>query len=171
VKLDRWSDRNGKGGHATFWNVVLLRAGRLGTVMFRMNGASWAPSAEATSGAVNTFTPTLSSGRSARSWLAPLLEAWAVNGAAYDVSLVVSELVTNAAVHGCGTVHVRVQRLQDAVRIEVSDEGPGRIVVQEPEPEALGGRGLLVVDHMTRCWGVLGRVPSGKTVWAEVPVF
>src|SRR4051794_27464148 len=42
-----------------------------------------------------------------------------------DLALVVSELVTNAVVHGRGTITLKLQHDGDAVRGEVIDEGGG----------------------------------------------
>jgi hypothetical protein len=39
--------------------------------------------------------------------------------------------------------------------------------VLAPDPERVGGLGLVVVDAVSREWGV-ARFPGGKTVWALV---
>jgi anti-sigma regulatory factor (Ser/Thr protein kinase) len=131
-----------------------------------MTGAPRAPSAEAD----QTFAPAPTSARQARRWIEPFLEHWAMGARTGDVLLVVSELVTNAVEHGAGPVHVRLECRVGCLRLEVSDEGPGRVIPRPLDPEALGGRGLLVVAHMAREWGVAGRSPVGKTVWVELAV-
>lgn len=90
---------------------------------------------------------------------------------AYDVQVVVSELVANAVRHGGATgpgqVTVLLRITSDRVRIEVGDPGPGFERPPVPEPrEADGGRGLLLVERMTSRWGV-SRGP-GSRVWFEV---
>ncbi len=83
--------------------------------------------------------------------------------------LVVSELVTNAVLYGVEPIEVRVTRVADVLRIEVSDAGSGadRIALQAHDLERVGGRGLSIVNALARGWGVQpGR--DGKTVWAEV---
>jgi anti-sigma regulatory factor (Ser/Thr protein kinase) len=85
-------------------------------------------------------------------------------------SLLVSELVTNAIVHGrCGpTVDVV---LQDGVlRVAVSDVWPVPLpaVDLHPRTSAEGGRGLLIVSLLAGRWGVEPMADEGKTVWFEL---
>jgi anti-sigma regulatory factor (Ser/Thr protein kinase) len=70
-----------------------------------------------------------------------------------DVVLMVSELVTNALVHGTGTIALRIDVASDALRVEVSDEGNVHL---EPSPTsgAHGGWGLRIVDQLADDWGV-----------------
>jgi hypothetical protein len=87
-----------------------------------------------------------------------------------DAELVVTELVSNAYDHGRGAGHLHLWRLGDpaAVRIEVDDACREDLpVLGRSRLNAMRGRGLVMVDHLSRKWGVsLGRV--GKTVWAEL---
>ena len=88
-----------------------------------------------------------------------------------SVRLIVSELVTNAVLHGgCGSeapVRLRIDRRPSSVRMEVVDEGEGftpvpRVAADRGER----GRGLLIVERLAQRWGVdTGR---GTTVWAEL---
>ena len=78
-----------------------------------------------------------------------------------DVSLMVSELVTNALHHGTGTITLRVDTEADAIRVEVSDEGNAALA-PSPNPGAHGGWGLRIVEQLADDWGVL----EGSTkVW------
>jgi PAS domain S-box-containing protein len=87
-----------------------------------------------------------------------------------DALIVLSELVTNAIRHGGAptaddrlTVHAAL--LPGALRIEVSDPGPGF----EPGghgPRADGGYGLHLLDRLASRWGVTGAHPV--TVWVEL---
>jgi anti-sigma regulatory factor (Ser/Thr protein kinase) len=131
-----------------------------------MTGAPRAPSAEA----VQTFASALTSARAARQWIEPLLDRWAVGKASGDILLVVSELVTNAVLHGAGPVRLRLERRVDGVRVEVSDDGEGAVAPRTPDLAAVGGRGLMVVGRLAGSWGVDQRSPVGKTVWAELAV-
>ena len=84
-----------------------------------------------------------------------------------DLTLVVSELVTNAVVHGAGDVSLALTVDGDAVRIEVADEEP---TLDRPAPADLdveSGRGLMLVSRVARSWGVR-REGHGKTVWADL---
>jgi anti-sigma regulatory factor (Ser/Thr protein kinase) len=84
--------------------------------------------------------------------------------------LVLSELVTNAVLHGAEPIQAFVSCHDDALRIEVfdgdrerSELGPVRARVGG-QP---GGRGLQIVDSLSRSWGITTH-DDGKTVWAEV---
>ena len=81
------------------------------------------------------------------------------------VLLCVSELVSNAVEHGEPPVVLRVGGVPDGILLEVLDGGGGSPVQQDPEPEASGGRGLLLVDGLASRWGV-DRNRSTTRVWA-----
>jgi anti-sigma regulatory factor (Ser/Thr protein kinase) len=81
--------------------------------------------------------------------------------------LLTSEVVTNAVVHGDGTVMVRAQTGDGRLRVEVQDDGDGAPVVQDAERDDEGGRGLALVAALADDWGV-ERVPGGKYVWFEL---
>ncbi|CAO5235802.1 SpoIIE family protein phosphatase [Frankia sp. AgKG'84/4] len=83
-----------------------------------------------------------------------------------DVQLVVSELTTNALLHGVAPVEVRVITGAAAVRVEVADAS--RIVPVRPPVggEGLTGRGMALVAAASSRWGV-DPTPTGKIVWAE----
>jgi hypothetical protein len=83
-----------------------------------------------------------------------------------DALLCASELVTNALMHTAGPVRVRVSGDQHSIRIEVEDTSDQPPVLMG-DPQAIGGRGLLVVDALTSSWGTIRR-SWGKTVWAEI---
>ena len=83
------------------------------------------------------------------------------------VSLLVSEVATNALVHGAGQVLVRVVPADGGVRIEVVDGSPS---LPRPRDATLmdeGGRGLALVEALSSSWGA-ERSAEGKTVWFEV---
>ncbi|HLT68525.1 MAG TPA: ATP-binding protein [Acidimicrobiales bacterium] len=86
-----------------------------------------------------------------------------------DVVLMVSELVTNAVLHGAGDVEVTLDRSDDVVRVEVADEGgfalprPGR-----PGSDDVTGRGLAIVDALADAWGDSVDDRGRTRVWVEV---
>jgi anti-sigma regulatory factor (Ser/Thr protein kinase) len=82
------------------------------------------------------------------------------------LALVVSELVTNAVMHGQGAIRFRLQIDARALRGEVIDEGGGfEHELRAAGPHASTGRGLLIVDRLTTRWGV----HEGTThVWFEM---
>jgi anti-sigma regulatory factor (Ser/Thr protein kinase) len=83
-----------------------------------------------------------------------------------ELSLVITELVTNAVVHGRGQVVLRLQLDEGAVRGEVIDEGGGfEHEIRARGPADVGGRGLFLVDALTARWGI----HEGTThVWFEL---
>jgi anti-sigma regulatory factor (Ser/Thr protein kinase) len=87
--------------------------------------------------------------------------------AAADVRLVVSELATNAVIHAGTSFSVAVCCNGSAIRIEVQDASGAAPVMRANKPTARSGRGLLLVDAVTRDWGVEPG-PDGKIVWAEL---
>lgn len=84
-----------------------------------------------------------------------------------DVILMVSEVVTNACVHTVGPLEFRLDCTAERLRVEVTDPSPRPPVLRRPEPGALGGQGLRMVDRLARAWGYEPRGP-GKAVWLEV---
>jgi anti-sigma regulatory factor (Ser/Thr protein kinase) len=75
--------------------------------------------------------------------------------------IVVSELVTNAVLHGDAPIHLTAAVHHDTVRFEVYDARPD---VGPPSSES---RGLMLVARLAERWGMQPAVP-GKVVWAEV---
>lgn len=84
-----------------------------------------------------------------------------------DVVLVVSELVTNALLHGHGTPVVRLLDGDGHVRVEVCDDSPLLPVSHRVTPTS--GLGLRVVEQLSSAWGA-SRRGRGKVVWCELPV-
>jgi anti-sigma regulatory factor (Ser/Thr protein kinase) len=83
-----------------------------------------------------------------------------------DIVLVVSELVTNALLHGHGTPVVRLLASDEHVRVEVCDDSPLLPVSHRVTPTS--GLGLRVVEQLSSAWGV-SRRDRGKVVWCELP--
>jgi anti-sigma regulatory factor (Ser/Thr protein kinase) len=78
-----------------------------------------------------------------------------------DAALMVSELVTNAFVHGMGAISLRIDIHPERLRVEVPDEG-NVALAPSLTPGAHGGWGLRIVDDLADDWGVL----QGSTrVW------
>ena len=83
--------------------------------------------------------------------------------------LLVSEVVTNAVVHGDGRPVLDIDVGPDVLRVTVTDDSPELPRLQLDNPLlAPGGRGLHLVDTLSSRWGTDPRVPSGKAVWFEL---
>ncbi|MEU6553735.1 ATP-binding protein [Streptomyces sp. NPDC046915] len=78
------------------------------------------------------------------------------------VVLAVSELVTNAVVHGEGEIVLRVTVAVDVVRVSVTDHNPAPAVLKETGPGGESGRGIQLVDAISNAWE-----SSGKETWCE----
>ncbi|MFJ6544461.1 ATP-binding protein [Streptomyces sp. NPDC091385] len=92
----------------------------------------------------------------------------------YDLILIVSELVTNAVLHGRTSpgrqVEVTIAHHAGRVRVEVRDTGDGMPLRRSgATPLATSGRGLEIVDSLSEAWGVTEQV-VGKTVWAVLVI-
>ena len=89
-----------------------------------------------------------------------------------DVLLLMTELVTNAVLHADAwpdhTVRLEVRQRRGAVRVSVSDEGPGFAPeAPRPRPDETGGWGLVLVDRIADRWAVT-RTATGTCVWFEI---
>lgn len=83
------------------------------------------------------------------------------------LSLLVSELATNAVLHARTSFAVRVTMTAKAIRVSVTDGSP---MLPEKRNHSFlhpTGRGLHLVDSLSDRWGVLLE-PPGKTVWFEL---
>jgi anti-sigma regulatory factor (Ser/Thr protein kinase) len=84
-----------------------------------------------------------------------------------DVMLVVSELATNAMVHAQTPFRVSLEAFGETLLLEVEDgsqTGPVSVAAQVLDT---GGRGVAIVNLLSRDWGVDARTAGGKSVWAE----
>ncbi|MFE5677293.1 ATP-binding protein [Streptomyces erythrochromogenes] len=91
----------------------------------------------------------------ARRITAALLRLWGLAGLVDPACLAVSELVTNAFVHGQGeTVTIRMSVSDTHLRIEVRDGGSWTPKPHSPDPLAQGGRGMLLVEAFADAWGI-----------------
>lgn len=113
-----------------------------------------------------TFLPEPESARLARDWAGGIVDGWFGGSRRHSVALVVSELVTNALLHGDGPICVCLERRGGQVGVAVSDAGSDPVRRRTGSPHDERGRGLLVVDALTDNWGVEVHADSGNTVWA-----
>ena len=89
--------------------------------------------------------------------------------ALYVVTLLVSELVTNAVVHGEGEVWMDVEIDEAVVTVGVSDQGSGMVTPASRFSWPETGHGMTLVQAMSDRWGVEQKTAtSGKRVWFEL---
>lgn len=86
-----------------------------------------------------------------------------------SLRLLVTELVSNSVRHaGAPTVDLLVLVSRPAVRVEVTDRGPGFDPYQHrPDRDREGGWGLFLVERLADRWGV-AREGLGTRVWFEL---
>jgi anti-sigma regulatory factor (Ser/Thr protein kinase) len=80
--------------------------------------------------------------------------------------LMISELASNCVRHAQTEFEVRICA-KDEVRIEVRDRGEGSPRVLSPGVREPSGRGLRIVEAMSRRWGVIPEA-TGKVVWFTI---
>ena len=83
-----------------------------------------------------------------------------------DVQLVVSELATNALVHAQTPFTVSLRELEQSVLLMVEDGTPTGPLSVAPRDLDVGGRGIRIVEALSRSWGVSVDAGGGKSVWA-----
>lgn len=101
----------------------------------------------------------------ARQFLAENLAAWGQRNLLAEAILALSELVTNAFLHGRGDITVRVT-LGKVLRVAVYDTGPGQPAMRQYSSTATTGRGLHLVESVSDRWGTT-LDDHGKWVWFE----
>ena len=84
-----------------------------------------------------------------------------------DVTLVASELATNALSHAGTPFTVTITAFADDVVLEVRDGGASRPNRVDAGVDARVGRGMAIVDVVCRDWGVVVDGNVGKAVWAS----
>ncbi|MEU9620427.1 ATP-binding protein [Streptomyces sp. NPDC088251] len=105
----------------------------------------------------------------AREFASETLVGWGLAERIDDIRLCVSELATNALVHGTVADHgflVRLDTEDDVVRLEVHDSRRRRPEPRQAADTDLSGRGLVLVAALADGWGVQDRTPLGKIVWS-----
>ena len=114
---------------------------------------------------VGRFPRTVDAPRGARALLEEVAGGLS-EGDCADLNIAISELVTNAVVHGSGPVTVRICRTGGSIRIEVADAGDTEF--DWPDTPADGDAhalGLHIVEQFTDRAGI-ERGPT-TLVWCE----
>jgi anti-sigma regulatory factor (Ser/Thr protein kinase) len=109
-----------------------------------------------------------------RRLIGDLTSAGVYETTACDAGLVLSELISNALRHASplpgSVIRVSWGLGDDCIEVAVSDGGgPTVPMVNRPAANALGGRGLGIVDRLSLRWGVYTRQDGSETtVWAAL---
>jgi len=115
----------------------------------------------------------VSAPRAARVFVSRTLAEWGHGAKAIErFKLLVSELVSNAVLHGSGAIEISVIERDYSddgaglVRIEVRNDGHGTPTMRHAHRDDLSGRGLRLIDELSHRWGSHAR--DGHTVvWFE----
>ncbi|MEV1045324.1 ATP-binding protein [Streptomyces sp. NPDC049916] len=103
-----------------------------------------------------------------RDFVVRVLREWQLTALIDDIELCVSELATNALLHGVPPGRefaVRLDLTDDLVRLAVRDSGDGQPEIQHADESSCSGRGLFLVGQLAADFGV-DQHTVGKTVWA-----
>jgi anti-sigma regulatory factor (Ser/Thr protein kinase) len=84
------------------------------------------------------------------------------------LALLVSEVATNALLHGRGEVRLSVLWRAGRLRVEVADGSDRQPQRREAGLDAQGGRGLALLEELSDSWGVQALPERGKVVWFEL---
>ena len=108
----------------------------------------------------------------ARALVARLRER-GLDGVLDDVTLLVSELVTNSYRYGGlqrgDAISLTISQEGRAVRVEIADPGRGKTIPAPRRPTAEGGWGLEIVRRTADRWGAR-KDGSGTVVWFELDI-
>jgi anti-sigma regulatory factor (Ser/Thr protein kinase) len=104
----------------------------------------------------------------ARRFVQRQLSDWGLGGLVDDISLVTTELVTNAVLHAHSELEV-VLKVGDRVRLEVHDRSARLPAMRTSSTLTATGRGLRLVELVAGSWGA-DPTGAGKVVWCEFAV-
>jgi anti-sigma regulatory factor (Ser/Thr protein kinase) len=108
--------------------------------------------------------------RTARLMVLDALDGWGITDLELrdGAALVVSELVTNAFLHGGGQIALQLDEEPGAIRVSVSD-GNSVLPHQNGHGTLDGrGRGLVIVGALASEWGTQRHEGGGKEVWVRL---
>jgi anti-sigma regulatory factor (Ser/Thr protein kinase) len=103
----------------------------------------------------------------ARRFAAEMAEQWQLEELGWPVVQVISELASNAVIHARTDFTVRLSFDGGLFTVEVLDSSPRRAHARAYGADATTGRGLRMVEQLSRSWGV-STSGAGKAVWAVI---
>jgi signal transduction histidine kinase/FixJ family two-component response regulator len=112
--------------------------------------------------------PDASAVHEARSFAETTMRGWDVPRAVIaDAALVISELLTNAIVHGRPPIRMRLHKTRRELAVEVDDGDSAMPRKLYAAPEDVRGRGLFIVGELSSRWAARAD-GTGKTVWSTL---
>lgn len=114
-----------------------------------------------------TLPPDTESPRRARHFVQNMLIDGEVASTLEVVTLLVSEVVTNAVLHARSDVTVTVRNDGTVVRVEVEDQSESVPTQMPVAQDATTGRGMVLIEQLADAWGTRTS-RQGKTVWFEL---
>lgn len=104
---------------------------------------------------------------SVRHFVRDALTAWDLRALVGDVTLVTSELATNAITHGSSPFRTSLVRADGVVRVAVEDRSSAWPERHHARPGDQDGRGMAIVATLSQRSGCES-TPGGKVAWAEL---
>lgn len=117
--------------------------------------------------ATRDFEPIGENVRAAREFIAAIVADWQTDELEWPLVQIVSELACNAVIHAKTAFTVALTEIDGGCRLGVTDMSPRRPQPRHYGTDATTGRGLRLVEQMSREWGV-ETSHGAKTVWVEV---
>jgi anti-sigma regulatory factor (Ser/Thr protein kinase) len=117
-----------------------------------------------------------------REFVRQTLRLWQLADHVDTAELIVSELVTNAVketgvtdpsptwemVKAHHIIGVQLRLVNTSLYVEVWDRGSGSPEIPEQSLDTEGGRGLYLVESLSKQWDICRPAVGGKVVWAEL---
>lgn len=125
--------------------------------------------------ASRSLPPEVESPKIARQATRTTLSAWSLTRFYDDAAIVVSELVTNAIRHGMRhgaeeALRLVLVRYSCHLVCMVTDPADAAPTMREPDYITESGRGLHIIEAVSRAWGWTPLLGGGKAVWAAFSI-
>jgi anti-sigma regulatory factor (Ser/Thr protein kinase) len=106
------------------------------------------------------------SSRLAREFVRGTCRRWGVEAVVDDAALIASELTENVVQHTSSAPVLRVELRGDRFTVAVRDDDPRSPQARELTTDRVGGRGIPIVEAISRAWGCSPAAHGGKVIWA-----
>jgi anti-sigma regulatory factor (Ser/Thr protein kinase) len=137
------------------------------------------PKVDSPDGVVCALRATSASSRSAREFTTTTLRSWGLEELVDDAVVIISELVTNAVRHGvppyaaaAGDTPIKLSLVRQGLFVVfiVSDPSEQDPKMRPADDIGENGRGLHVIEALSRVWGWTPLPGTGKAVWAALSI-